>query len=119
MYCFKIADFGVARLSLPTNSHFTIPPVVPDYLAPEISTGKYDLRVDLFSLGHAMWQLTCSSPAPDLDFQNLYRDLKSFDPNARPSLDTILDVAGKKLRDASLPTPVPQAIQYMIRPPVL
>lgn len=66
-----------------------------------------------------MWQLTCSSPAPDLDFQNLYRDLKSVNPDARPSLDTILDVANKKLRDASLPTPVPHAIQYLIRPPNL
>jgi hypothetical protein len=66
-----------------------------------------------------MWLLTFSSPAPDLDFQNLYRDLKSVNPEARPSLATILDVASKKLRDASLPTPVPQAIQSLIRPPIL
>ena len=119
-YRFKIADFGTSRpLSPQSNPFLTAPAVLPEYLPPEIMSGNYDFRVDLFSLGHIMFLLSSQFPAPDDDFSRLYHDLKNLYPNLRPSLTTVLDVANRKLRDALLPTPVPLGIQSLIIAPTM
>jgi len=119
-YCFKIADFGMSRpLSPQSNSVLTAPVDLPDYLPPEMMSGIYDFRLDLFSLGHVMFLLSSQFPARDDDFTRLYQDLKNPNPNLRPPLSTVLDVANRKLRDAYIPTPVALGIQSLIMAPTM
>ena len=49
---YYLTDFGCAKTAGGASSGGT-----PDYAAPEIRTGDYDYRVDIYSLGKTLWRL--------------------------------------------------------------
>ena len=51
----KITDFGLARLM--SSSGISSEVGTPGFMAPEIKTGKYDHRVDIYSTGVILYQL--------------------------------------------------------------
>lgn len=59
--CFKLGDFGIARLLVHTHEYTQIG--TPNYCAPEIESGNGgDCRSDIYSLGKVMQWLLCKSP---------------------------------------------------------
>ncbi len=58
--CFKLGDFGIARLLVHTHEYTQIG--TPNYCAPEIESGNGgDCRSDIYSLGKVMQWLLCRS----------------------------------------------------------
>jgi len=63
----KIADFGFARIIEPSSMAETVCGS-PLYMAPEVlSSNKYDIKADLWSIGTILFQMLCGSTPYDGD----------------------------------------------------
>ena len=58
----KIIDFGVSRQSYTKNDDLTSIVGTPYYVAPEVLSGKYDKKVDVWSIGIIMYVLLTGRP---------------------------------------------------------
>ena len=101
--CAKIADFGIAKITL---TELTLPGQVlgtPSFMAPEqFLGGSVDGRSDLFSLGVILyWMLTGSKPFPgesatSVCFKLVYQDpipATQVSPTLPPHFDAVLQRA--------------------------
>jgi serine/threonine-protein kinase len=105
----KIADFGIAKLSV---AQLTTPGQIlgtPSYMSPEqLSGGAVDGRSDLFALGVILyWMLTGDKPFPGdtttaVSFKIVYKDpvpVTQLNPSLPPTLDPVMDQALAKNPD--------------------
>ena len=58
----KIIDFGVSRQFFKANDDLNSIVGTPYYVAPEVLTGKYDKKVDIWSIGIIMYVLMTGKP---------------------------------------------------------
>jgi len=104
----KIADFGIARLVHPPGSPITIIGT-PGYIAPELATtGTCDTRADLYSLGCCLFELATGGHAfkfpgnfdliPDVTLKTVISEMLSANPDKRPPLLQIVDIADVERR---------------------
>lgn len=100
----KIADLGQAKIfGHNTQSRQTGMPGAMAYSAPEVLTGKYSSKIDIFSLGILLAQM-CSGEYPRIDrredqitlscnrfpvLKPLLLSMVSYQPNERPSAEFI------------------------------
>lgn len=62
---YKLGDFGISRIIRNTSSVFASTGVgTPQYWAPEQISGEYDTRVDLYSLGLVLYELSNQNRLP-------------------------------------------------------
>lgn len=62
---YKLGDFGVSRiLSAAPMSKASTGVCTPEYAAPEQMSGKYDTRVDIYSLGLVLYELSNGNRLP-------------------------------------------------------
>lgn len=62
---YKLGDFGVSRiLSAAPMAKASTSVCTPEYAAPEQMTGKYDKRVDIYSLGLVLYELSNNNLLP-------------------------------------------------------
>ncbi len=105
----KIADFGIAKLSV---AQLTTPGQIlgtPSYMSPEqLSGGAVDGRSDLFALGVILyWMLTGDKPftgdtTTAVSFKIVYKDpvpVTQLNPSLPPTLDPVMDQALAKNPD--------------------
>lgn len=97
---YKLGDFGISRImdECP-NAYASTGIGTPEYAAPEQSSGKYDWRVDIYSLGIVLYELGNHNRRP-------------FVETAYPDGDEIL----RRLSNESIPNPdgVSQALARVI-----
>lgn len=55
---YKLGDFGIARILDQCQDSASTGIGTPEYAAPEQSSGKYDMRVDIYSLGLVLYELS-------------------------------------------------------------
>lgn len=79
---FKLGDFGISKIMSATpRAAVTTDIGTPEYAAPEQTSGKYDERVDIYSLGLVLYELgndnhlpfVCSSYASAEEMENAMR----------------------------------------------
>ena len=98
---YKLADYGVSKKLVDLKSFFETKCGKADFMAPEVYTGKYDRKCDLWSLGIIIYILMIrKNPSKEIienisrieltdnpDLNNLIRRLLVKDPNDRLSWD--------------------------------
>ena len=99
----KVTDFGIARITDSSKTKTGMVLGTPSYMSPEQLSGqKIEGRSDLFSLGVALYQMTCGR----LPFQGdsmaqlmfkianeSHTDILSYNPNLPPCVVEIIDKA--------------------------
>jgi len=99
----KVTDFGIARITDSSKTKTGMVLGTPSYMSPEQLSGqKIEGRSDLFSLGVALYQMTCGR----LPFQGdsmaqlmfkianePHTDILSYNPNLPPCVLEIVDKA--------------------------
>lgn len=62
---YKLGDFGISRIVNTTSSAVASTGIgTPQYWAPEQTSGKYDVRVDIYSLGLVLYELSNRNRLP-------------------------------------------------------
>ena len=61
---YKLGDFGVSRIVSSSGSSASTGIGTPQYWAPEQISGKYDFRVDIYSLGLVLYELANGNRLP-------------------------------------------------------
>lgn len=62
---YKLGDFGISRIINTTSSAVASTGIgTPQYWAPEQTSGKYDVRVDIYSLGLVLYELSNRNRLP-------------------------------------------------------
>lgn len=107
---FKVSDFGISKLVTPDDSSSTVGFGTQKFMAPEIINEQhYDEKVDVYSFGVLVYFILSGGKMPEItlaqvangkmaniptSFTPFARDLITkcwnFEPNVRPSFDTIL-----------------------------
>ena len=85
----KLGDFG---LSIKSNSKIKNIAGTRRYMAPEVKTGIYDEKVDIYSLGKTINEFIILNRNYSKEFVQLIDSLMETDPNKRLSADEILNV---------------------------
>ncbi len=65
---YKLGDFGISKI-MNATSHAVVTTAIgtPEYAAPEQSSGSYDVRVDIYSLGLVLYELSNRNRLPFVD----------------------------------------------------
>lgn len=62
---FKLGDFGIARVLEAHDEFLELSQIgTPNYIAPEVSSGKYSFSADIYSLGIVMYKLLNNDELP-------------------------------------------------------
>ena len=61
---YKLGDFGISRMMSSTSSMASTGVGTPEYAAPEQGSGSYDKRVDIYSLGLVLYELSNQNRLP-------------------------------------------------------
>lgn len=71
-----------------------------NYMSPEMKTGKYDEKTDIYSLGMTFYQFISKNNIYSKEFSTLIKSLYETDKNKRPSAEEILEnpVVKKKMK---------------------
>lgn len=76
----KIIDFGVSRKFFKNNEELNSIVGTPYYVAPEVLDGKYDKKVDIWSIGIIMYVLMTGKPPFNAQSKNeLFEKIKNQD----------------------------------------
>eukprot|EP01099_Mayorella_cantabrigiensis_P007206 TRINITY_DN627_c1_g1_i1.p1 TRINITY_DN627_c1_g1~~TRINITY_DN627_c1_g1_i1.p1 ORF type:complete len:443 (-),score=63.24 TRINITY_DN627_c1_g1_i1:404-1732(-) len=119
--CVKVADFGISTAHVNDREHTRYQGTF-SYMAPEVFSGSYTPKVDVYSFGMILWEmLTLEKPWSEIKhpyqieeqtvqgnrpkiprdinllISQLVEDSWDQDPNMRPSFDAIL----KRIKDIS------------------
>jgi serine/threonine protein kinase len=75
---FKLGDFGIARKLDSSGGNMTMTSVgTPNYVAPEVLSGVYDERADIYSLGLVLYQLLNRGCLPFVDPTSISQNTKN------------------------------------------
>ena len=93
----KISDFGISMFlpnGLEPGSVTETPTWIPrNYIAPELMHGRYDQKVDIWSLGCTVVEMICGRPPQtDISFNPIYRLPDSFSGACQRFLDRCFQV---------------------------
>lgn len=90
---FKLGDFGISKIMSATpRAAATTDIGTPEYAAPEQTSGKYDERVDIYSLGLVLYELANNNHLP-------------FISSSYVSVEEMENAMRKRLHGEVLPTP--------------
>ena len=92
---YKLGDFGIARVVDAVDLSLSYAGT-PLFMAPEVPSGHYDHRVDLYSLGLVLHYLLNNQRAPFLN----------TDPNQLPTPDERTQAQARRMAGEPLPPPV-------------
>ena len=87
----KIGDFGLSKEYKSLKKKKTIKIGTMKYMAPEINSGKYDEKVDIYSLGKTFNEFLELDKKYSKELVNLVNSFMEEDPAKRPSSDQILN----------------------------
>ena len=83
---YKLSDFGIAKYDDPRALSCSIVGS-PDYIAPEVFSGRYDSRIDIYSLGMVMYYYLNRKTLPKLSLEN---SLLPPPKNASPAMAEVI-----------------------------
>lgn len=90
---YKLGDFGISRIMDKCTSSYASTSIgTPEYAAPEQGSGTYDKRVDIYSLGLVLYEMTNRNRLP-------------FVESSYVSHDEMAKQVAKRINEKTLPRP--------------
>ena len=85
----KLGDFGFCR-AIEGNEDLSIK-LTEGFAAPEITSGHYTNKVDIFSFGKTMRSISDSLGVTSKDLMNLIAECTEENPDKRPSIEKVIE----------------------------